>query len=170
MSGLPVSTLSFCYPCIPSFRLTLVFFCIGGLDLLSKGSSYSYLDEKEKKEIIEWIYSMQLDCQKQKGPGEDKYSHKQFVNPILVILSGRYGFRGSNSCGVDHRYDFGSLAMTYSALATLLILGDDLSRVDRQSLKEGLRELQLDSGRLYKCEFLFFSCSFCCFLSVFFLC
>lgn len=91
-----------------------------------------------------------------------KQSHKQFVNPILVILSGRYGFRGSNSCGVDHSYDFGSLAMTYSALATLLILGDDLSRVDRQSLKEGLRELQLETGRLYKCEFLFFPCSFCC--------
>ena len=37
--------------------------------------------------------------------------------------------------------------MSYSALASLIVLGDDLSRVDRVQLLKGLRELQLPTGR-----------------------
>ena len=36
--------------------------------------------------------------------------------------------------------------MTYTALATLLILGDDLSCVHRQALSAGLQALQLPDG------------------------
>ena len=38
--------------------------------------------------------------------------------------------------------DSGHLAMTYTALATLIILGDDLSRVDRKSISRGLKKMQ----------------------------
>lgn len=37
--------------------------------------------------------------------------------------------------------------MTYTALATLLILGDDLSRVNRAAIIKSLRTLQLEDGR-----------------------
>ena len=37
--------------------------------------------------------------------------------------------------------------MTYTALATLLILGDDLSRVNRRAIITTLRKLQLEDGR-----------------------
>ena len=37
--------------------------------------------------------------------------------------------------------------MTYTALATLLILGDDLSRVNKRAVLSGLRGLQLKDGR-----------------------
>lgn len=37
--------------------------------------------------------------------------------------------------------------MSYSALASLIVLGDDLRRVDRQQLIRSVRELQLPTGR-----------------------
>ena len=44
-------------------------------------------------------------------------------------------------------YDGGHVAMTYTALATLLILGDDLSRVNKKAVLSGLKGLQLKDGR-----------------------
>lgn len=49
--------------------------------------------------------------------------------------------------GVLHPYDSGHVAMTYTGLCSLLILGDDLSRVNRQACLAGLRALQLEDGR-----------------------
>ena len=37
--------------------------------------------------------------------------------------------------------------MTYTALAVLVILGDDLSRVNKKAVLRSLRSLQLDDGR-----------------------
>ena len=37
--------------------------------------------------------------------------------------------------------------MTYTALLSLIILGDDLSRVNRLAIVTGLRQLQLPDGR-----------------------
>ena len=42
--------------------------------------------------------------------------------------------------------DSGHLAMTYTALATLIILGDDLSRIDRKSISKGLKRMQNSDG------------------------
>ena len=44
-------------------------------------------------------------------------------------------------------YDCSHIAMTYTALASLVILGDDLSRVNRPAVIEGLKALQLSDGR-----------------------
>lgn len=49
--------------------------------------------------------------------------------------------------GVLHPYDSGHVAMTYTGLCSLLILGDDLSRVNKQACLAGLRALQLEDGR-----------------------
>lgn len=40
--------------------------------------------------------------------------------------------------------------MVYAALNTLLILGDDLSRVDRAAIVRGLRQYQAADGRWAK--------------------
>ena len=37
--------------------------------------------------------------------------------------------------------------MTYTGLASLLILGDDLSNVNKDACLEGVRALQLEDGR-----------------------
>lgn len=49
--------------------------------------------------------------------------------------------------GVSHPYDSGHVAMTYTGLCSLLILGDDLSRVNKRACLAGLRALQLEDGR-----------------------
>ena len=48
-------------------------------------------------------------------------------------------------------YDCSHIAMTYTALSSLLILGDDLSRVDRPAVIEALKALQLPDGRSAFC-------------------
>ena len=47
-------------------------------------------------------------------------------------------------------YDCGHIAMTYTGLASLLILGDDLSNVNKEACLDGVHALQLDDGRLMK--------------------
>ena len=45
------------------------------------------------------------------------------------------------------KLDSGHIAMTYTAIASLLILGDDLSRVNKTAVLTTLRSLQQDDGR-----------------------
>ena len=49
--------------------------------------------------------------------------------------------------GMAHPYDSGHIAMTYTGLASLLLLGDDLSRVNKRACLTGLKALQLEDGR-----------------------
>ena len=63
------------------------------------------------------------------------------------MLDGKFGFRGSPSNGPNSSFDCCNLAMTYSALASLLILGDDLRRVNRSAIIRGLHEYQNPDGR-----------------------
>ncbi len=44
-------------------------------------------------------------------------------------------------------YDVPHLTMTYTAIASLLILGDPLERVQKSEILEEIRALQLPSGR-----------------------
>merc|ERR1712029_991988 len=87
-----------------SSRMTILFFAISGLDVL--GALKHSLSYERRAEIIEWIYSCQADT---------GFVGSTFLRSDNVILS-------SKSVHV---------AMTYTALASLVILGDDLSRVNR---------------------------------------
>ncbi|CAN8005327.1 unnamed protein product [Ixodes hexagonus] len=124
-----------CQPHLSSFavRMTIAYFAVSGLDLLNE------LDQiEDRKIIIEWIYSLQV-LPDSKG----RNVH-------------RCGFRGSqangccsgdsNSASSAHTFDSGHIAMTYTALLTLVILGDDLSRVDKAAVLHGLKSLQQREG------------------------
>ncbi|CAF90463.1 unnamed protein product, partial [Tetraodon nigroviridis] len=122
------------YASLETTRLTIVFFALSGLDVLDA------LDAVDKNVMIEWIYSLQV------LPTEDQSN-----------LS-RCGFRGSSYMGipystkgpgVSHPYDSGHVAMTYTGLCSLLILGDNLSRVNKQACLAGLRALQMEDGSFY---------------------
>lgn len=54
--------------------------------------------------------------------------------------------RGDSDCSTI--YECGHLAMTYTGLASLVILGDNLSRVNRSAIIEGVKALQQEDGRL----------------------
>lgn len=118
-------------------RMTLLFFAVSGLDVLNALDSVS---TEERQHIIEWVYAQQI-----LPDANDPDKNIQFC-----------GFRGSSYLGapfdtsrspaVHHQYDCSHIAMTYTAMATLLILGDDLSRVNKPAILRGLRKLQLPDG------------------------
>eukprot|EP00729_Bicosta_minor_P008507 gene8507-26781_t len=112
-------------------RMTLVFFTISGLDLL--GTLDRKISPEQKKEIIDWIYSLQV-----------------------VVPTPPAGFRGASFIGALYDpccephgvipYDGGHLAMSYTALASLAILGDDFSRVCRRDMARALSAYQKADG------------------------
>ncbi|XP_074649953.1 geranylgeranyl transferase type-1 subunit beta-like [Tubulanus polymorphus] len=119
---------------LDTMKMTIAFFSISGLDILGR------LDElnDDKEEIIEWIYSLQV-LPDEGGKNMNKC-----------------GFRASNMIGCSYEpektrsdqciYDGSHIAMTYTALASLIILGDDLSRVNKPAIIQGVRSLQMSDG------------------------
>lgn len=73
------------------------------------------------------------------------HNSTQYSDRTDSFGTGNFGFCGSPASG-DSNYNFGHLAMTYSALASLLVLGDDLSRVNRKNIRENMGQLQLEDG------------------------
>ncbi|XP_063707942.1 geranylgeranyl transferase type-1 subunit beta [Culicoides brevitarsis] len=114
-----------------STRVTIAFFAVSGLDTLNQ---LDLLSETEKQNIIDWIY------------------HLQYV-PAAGGNS-RAGIQGSSilnakdvgDCSGLETYKFGHLAMTYTGLAVLLALGDDLSRLNRKAIIEGVAAVQQNDG------------------------
>lgn len=132
-------------------RLSALFFIVSGLDLL--GALDSKLSEADKHDIVEWIYSYQVDINKVKitetpdigSIGDDSDSLYYQLNEEDKRV-GHSGFRATGMLDSDVPFDCGFISMTYCALATLVILGDDLKRVDRHSITAGMRHLQLPDG------------------------
>jgi len=116
-------------------RVTIAYFAISGLDLLDR------LDmvEDHKTSMVAWLYK----CLISPGSSQDTTGEE--------VLS-KCGFRGSpalklcSSSLPSHPYDHGHIAMTYTALTSLLVLGDDLGKVNRKAVIAGVRALQLPDG------------------------
>lgn len=90
-----------------------MYFVVAGLEVLNEIES---LTPERKQSIIEWIYSLQV---------KNEFS---------------CGFQDSTTLNTEENkgkpvpYKTAHIANTYACLATLLILGDNLSRVYRQSI------------------------------------
>ena len=110
-------------------RITLLFFGVSGLDVLDGLESIA----NTKTHIVDWLYSCLVSSQE-----DEKISWSGWRGSTTIKLA--------NSSLPSHEYDQGHIAMTYTALATLIILGDDLSRVNRKSVVAGVRALQLTDG------------------------
>ncbi|ELU05408.1 hypothetical protein CAPTEDRAFT_124709 [Capitella teleta] len=122
------------YASMDTTRMTVAFFAISGLDMLDQMDAI----EKDRQKMVDWIYSL------------------QYLPNAARSNEGQCGFRGSSTAGrpfdpkessrnpVPH--DSGHIAGTYSALLSLLILGDNLSKIDRPAIVAGLRKLQLSDG------------------------
>ncbi|KAL1509430.1 hypothetical protein ABEB36_004169 [Hypothenemus hampei] len=119
---------------IPSFlsnmdsnRSVILFFCVAGLDVL--GETEKILRHR-KEQIINWIYKLQV------------------VNTEELTS----GFQGSTTLltkkfkGAIGPYQWGHIANTYSCLLSLLILGDNLTRVNRKEIINSMKSLQLEDG------------------------
>ena len=112
------------YTSTDSQRLMLAYFTLAALDLLN--SLDSDTTQEERDHWIEWVYSCQT-------PGG--------------------GFRGSSSANLnEHRneenrhWDPPNVPATYFALSSLLLLGDNLERVDRKACLNFLTKMQRPDG------------------------
>ncbi|XP_053611621.1 geranylgeranyl transferase type-1 subunit beta [Plodia interpunctella] len=111
-------------------RVTIAYFSVCGLDVLG---SISSLSVELRDRIVEWIYMLQVHPNKENGD------------------MSMCGFQGSSTINIElgsqySHYRCGHLAMTYTGLCMLLTLGDDLSRVNRKALVEGVKALQTPEG------------------------
>nr|CAH7742850.1 unnamed protein product [Callosobruchus chinensis] len=108
-------------------RAVLMYFAVGGLDILN---SLESITDDRKKSIIDWIYSLQI------------------INDTDLAS----GFQGSTNLntienrGENTLYKWAHIANTYACLATLLMLRDNLERVNRHTIINSLRALQLPNG------------------------
>ncbi len=126
------------YEGFDSKRMMILYLALSGLDLLG---ALRLLDAKTRQRTIDWIYAMQK--VPPRGSDPDPRVH--------------YGFRGGPSyggkfdpaCGGEDAkiaLDEPHIAMTYSALCALMILGDDMKRVNKRAIVQSLSLLQKDNG------------------------
>ncbi|KAK4025691.1 hypothetical protein OUZ56_014741 [Daphnia magna] len=139
LNALPSSLVS-----LDSIRLSISFFAISGLDVLGRLD----LLDKHREEYINWIYLFQI------LPNQDDESLERcgFRGSLAATLSleshspshvGRSVNIGTVS---SHPLDTSHITMTYAAINTLLILGDDLGRLQRKGILAGVKALQLENG------------------------
>ncbi|KAJ7425446.1 Geranylgeranyl transferase type-1 subunit beta [Willisornis vidua] len=145
------------YSSLETSRLTIAFFALSGLDMLDS------LDVVNKDDIIEWIYSLQvLPTEDRSNMNRCGFRGSSYLGmPFNPSKEGSdcgdydgnasrtrtgYSISEIQGPGVSHPYDSGHIAMTYTGLSCLVILGDDLSRVNKDAILAGLRALQLEDG------------------------
>lgn len=112
--------------------MTIAFFAICGLDILN---SLDLLTEEKRLDIINWVYRHQVIP---KESDNIKCGGFQGSSTINIMNS-------NEECGSE-KYKWGHLAMTYTGIAILITLGDDLSRLDRKAIIEGVAAVQRPDG------------------------
>lgn len=111
-----------------STRVMIAFFAVSGLDILD---SLDLLNDEHRQNIINWIYSQQFAVDPQRAG--------------ITGLSMLMGIDPTMSGGLED-YMYGHLAMTYTGLAVLMALGDDLTRLDRKAIVAGVAAVQQADG------------------------
>jgi geranylgeranyl transferase type-1 subunit beta len=119
--------------------MTLAFFSLASLALL--GQLDDKVNDANKKDWIEWIYAQQV-----LPTGQTPDPNEGYCGFRGSSWSGRAFEPNAATCSFQH-YDCGHIANTYTALINLLILGDDLSRVNRIAIVKTLKKLQQEDGR-----------------------
>jgi len=133
------------YTSMDTQRMTAVYFSLSALDMLGE------VDSLDKAKLIDFVYSWQLEP---RSPAHGGFvGTSSMGNPLggcLCCVRGDAGYAGSGEKGGvpgDCCIMKGHLAMAYTSLASLIILGDaSLSRVDRPALVAQVRALQQADG------------------------
>lgn len=112
--------------------MTIAFFSVSGLDVLDHLDT---LSADQRTHIVNWIYRHQV-APKSTDP----------VQCGGFLGSSTLNIKGYMDVNAADQYQWGHLAMTYTAIAILLALGDDLSRLDRAAIVRGVAATQREDG------------------------
>jgi geranylgeranyl transferase type-1 subunit beta len=128
-----------------NIRLTLLYFALSALDLLGELEELLNQNKHLKNNIINYVYSLQVISKDNNHTSRNGFrgSSNAGIQWTHVAHDNDENIRGSE---IVHSYDEANLAQTYSALAILLILGDDLSRVNKGGIISSLKSLQRGNG------------------------
>lgn len=113
-----------------STRVMLAYFSVSGLDMLNRLD----LVDDIRTNIIDWIYELQYIPKDEEQIGRSGIQGSSMLNTHL-----------GDGTHLDE-YKFGHLAMTYTGIATLLTLGDDLSRLNKKAIIKGVAATQQEDG------------------------
>jgi len=132
------------YQAADTNRMTLVFFCVSALDIMGKlHGDDAVLAPEQKAHIIDWVYANQVVV----PPSGQFRSHAGFIGGTFMGSPFKPRGSGDEAGGaVASEHVFGHIAMTYTALATLAMLGDDFGRVQRDDILFALSKLQREDG------------------------
>lgn len=114
-------------------RVSLAFFAICGLDVLDLLET---LSEQRRQEVCDWLYRYQVTADPAAPVQCGGFQGSSTINILNVDIS---------TCGSE-QYKYGHLAMTYTGIAILLTLGDDLSRLNRRAIVDGVAAVQRSNG------------------------
>lgn len=112
--------------------MTIAFFAVSGLDVLDH---LDLLSLDQRGQIVNWIYRHQI-----APSAASAVQCGGFLGSSTLNIKGYLDVNGAD------QYQWGHLAMTYTALAILLALGDDLSRLDRAAIIRGVAATQREDG------------------------
>ncbi|XP_075152131.1 geranylgeranyl transferase type-1 subunit beta [Haematobia irritans] len=121
-----------------STRGTISFFAVCGLDVLN---SLHLLTKEMRQNIIDWTYGSLVVPK----PGERNCSGFQGSRSVTIKTDDEELLNNARC------YQWGHLAMTYTSLGVLVTLGDDLSRLDRKSIVDGVAAVQKPDGSFSAC-------------------
>ncbi|KAI9583917.1 geranylgeranyl transferase type-1 subunit beta [Glossina fuscipes] len=119
-------------------RGTIVFFAVCGLDVLN---SLDLITEARRKHIIDWIYGNLV------TPRPEHRCCSGFQGGRFVMI------KNDNEELLENVrcFQWGHLAMTYTSIGVLITLGDDLSRLDRKIIVDGVAAVQRSDGSFSAC-------------------
>lgn len=111
----------------------MAFFAVCGLDVLN---SLDVLSEVRRREICDWIYRYQVISNE-----SSEYECSGFQGSSTINIKNS----DPKQCGSE-KYKWGHLAMTYTGISMLITLGDDLSRLNRKAIIDGVAAVQRSDG------------------------
>ena len=101
-----------------------------------------------KQHIIDWVYQLQIMDQDGRSGLGTGFQGGTFLGNSSTSNQAITDEDKDMDTDTSHAYyNQGHIAMTYSAISTLITLGDDCSRLDQQGVIKGLATLQRKDGR-----------------------
>jgi prenyltransferase beta subunit len=123
-------------------RVPIAYFAVNALDVM--GTLHLALDDAQRAAIVRWLYSCAVWAPRT-GGGDAEVAKERVPAAMLPAAAARHDCGGGLLCGFDggtfappSAGRGGHVAMTYAALAALVMLGDDLATVPARAVLDSL--------------------------------